>query len=117
MLLIGTDGMHFAYADLTCVFNGVFNVILFTDCTAVCNGVAHDIGFIVRVKYMSFVKTVNKNYDLKTPVDKIFTFNTQQDANIFQKYVFDLEDDGTYEPLPDLVPKLKKNQKFKMNTY
>jgi len=105
MLLIGKDGVHFLHADLTCVLNDVFNVILFTDCTAVYGAETHEVGFIVPVKYLSFIKTLNSKFNLGTPLDRIFRFQSPQDMHKLQKYVSELRDDGTYERLYDLLPR------------
>lgn len=114
MLLVGeNNGISFKYKDLQCLLNDRFNIILFTEHTAVYNDVAHSLGFIIPISYASFISTINKKYTYKTDLSEIFEFSCPEDKNKMKDYVSRLKE-SSVEKLPDLIKNiLKKSPKIK----
>lgn len=86
MLLIGELGMEFSCGDIRCILNKSFNIVLFSDYTAVDKGEMHTIGFVVPVDYYSFVKTISRAFGLDTRVEEIFQFKSPADRDRLQGY-------------------------------
>ncbi|ELA40996.1 uncharacterized protein VICG_01955 [Vittaforma corneae ATCC 50505] len=107
MLLVGGTGLCFKCRDLTCLLNDSFNIVLFTNHTALYKGRAHSLGFVIPVKYLSFIKSVNKKFTIETDLDKIFEFKSISDKARVQEYVWTQKWDTTFEIIPDLIPKAK----------
>lgn len=111
MLLVGGTGTCFKCGDLTCLLNDVFNIVLFTNHTALHEGRAHSLGFVVPVKYLSFVKTVSRRYTTETDLDRLFEFKSISDRNRMQEYVLKQKHDATFEIIPDLMPRVRTRAK------
>ncbi len=114
MLLVGDrDGIFFKCNDLTCILTSSFNIILYTEYTAVYDGKTNHLGFIIPVKYLSFIKTLNRSFTLQTELDKIFLFKNAEDKAKMQEYVSKQSINSTFKIIPDLVQKSKRRKSTK----
>ncbi len=88
MILVGNPGIEFYCGEFSCILNDNFNIILYSDLTFIgADKVCKDLGFVVPTNYISFIKTLNENYDLNTDVKRIFRFKNDNDAELLKSYI------------------------------
>lgn len=117
MLLIGGNGITFKCGDLTCILNTSFGIILYTNHCALYDQNSHSVGFVISVKYLSFIKTINRKFTFETNLDEIFQFKNLSDKNKLEEYVLTQKHDFSYEIVPDLVNKLKIKENKRQRTF
>ncbi|KAI5177777.1 hypothetical protein PAEPH01_2507, partial [Pancytospora epiphaga] len=86
-MFCGKPGIFFKYNDLECVINECFNIVFYRELT-VWNGKTFEpLGFIVPVHYLSFIKTIDKRFDLTTDLCKIFQFDDDAAISLLSSFV------------------------------
>jgi hypothetical protein len=95
------------------MLNDSFCIVLFTNSTVLYGGSLSPLGFVVPVKFLSFIKTINPKYSYGTGLSSIFTFNDPRDEKRLREYVEAQRSDTTYEIIPGLKPNLSKGSKLK----
>lgn len=94
MLIYGKSGILFTCREKTCLLNNTFNLVIFSDYSAITSGIAHSVGFAVPVHYVDFIKTISSEsamqsypFSLDTHVEEIFKFSNFADQKKLQEFV------------------------------
>ena len=112
MLFLGDPtGIHFKYKNLLCILNNKFNMVLFVENTLVETdslNLDNQVGFVIPIKYLSFIKTLNKKYSYTTKISTIFEFKSAADEKRLQEYINLQINDLDFEIVKDLAPGLRQ---------
>lgn len=106
MLIYGKSGILFQSKDLTCLLNDNFNLIVFSDYTAIQGSKTHSVGFSVPVKYFDFIKTISPSYTLDSNLKEIFKFKNEQDFIKLKEFVSKQPRESNYQNIQGLLPQL-----------
>ena len=87
MLIHGKPGILFKCNEMTCILNQTFNLVVFTDYTAVQGTKAHSVGFAVPVKYINFITQISPKFSSETDLSEIFKFERPEDKKALQDFV------------------------------
>lgn len=112
MLFVG-DSFHQQFATRTktrirCALGSRFYMLLFSDNSALLNGIAHSLCFVVPVHYPSFVKSVSRNLSVADSI-ALFEFSSCSDRTRMQEYIHSVQD-TEYNIVRDLELLARKKQ-------
>lgn len=111
MALCGYPGVQFRCRDLECILNDRFCIVLYTNSTVMAGDVLSPLGFVVPVKFLSFIKTMNPRYSYGTRLTSMFTFSHPKDEERLKEYVKTQQHDCGYEIIPGLRPIFAKTSR------
>jgi len=116
MILLGNSEENlkwfFSCKEYSCLLTDRFNIILYAEQTAYYKNKAHQVGYVVPIDYLSFIKTMNRKNEIGTPLREIFKFPDQETKQKLEEYVNGLgKDNLRFRILKELVVP-KNSQKF-----
>ena len=87
MLIHGKPGIFLRCKDMTCLLNDTFNLVVFSDYSAVKNKKVHSVGFAVPVKYEDFIKKISPDFTINSNLKEIFKFEKEEDFKKLQNFL------------------------------
>ncbi|ORD96778.1 hypothetical protein HERIO_1320 [Hepatospora eriocheir] len=89
MIFYNKPGIIFTLREknIKCSLNDKFNMIVHSNLTCVIDDLVHDIGFVIPIDYLSFIKSINVTNNLETDLKRLFIFKDKDDCSRLKEYV------------------------------
>lgn len=115
MLLFGAaKGIKFYCQDILCILNDKFNLVLFTNSTALiideAKNLDNKVGYVIPCKFLSFIKTVNSKNNLDSKMETIFKFKNLRDLKELQDFIESQKGDKSYKIIKEFQEYFKNSK-------